>query len=336
MSLLDHWYVLCRSEDLRGAPLATELWSQPIALFRGPGRAPCALLDRCPHRNVPLSLGTVRDATLECRYHGWRFDQRGACVRVPGRCEPSLPSGTVPRFATREQDGYVWAWGRPDAEPSAEPFRVAALERDHTVLHATADYPGDLQASLENTIDVPHTAFLHRGLFRSTAPKQPISCTVRRAGREVHASYEGEVRPDTWFARLLAPGGGTLTHVDRFIAPSIVSVEYRLGPKAHLASTALFSPLSAQRTRLHVQVAFRLAGPSGWLSPLLERVMARVLREDTDILAAQSHNLARFSGPHFASTELDTFSGQIRRLLAQAELGAIDDEQSQQQYAFMI
>jgi hypothetical protein len=152
----------------------------------------------------------------------------------------------------------------------------------------------------------------------------------------VYASYEGEVRPDTWLTRLLAPGGGTLTHVDRFIAPSIVCVEYRLGQKAHLLSTALFSPLSRERTRLYVQVAFRLAARSGWLSPLLERVMARVLREDIDILAAQTHNLARFSGAHFASTELDTFSGQIRRLLAQAELGAIDDEQSQQQYAFMI
>ena len=35
---------------------------------------PSALVDRCPHRNLALSLGTVHpDGNLECAYHGWRF-----------------------------------------------------------------------------------------------------------------------------------------------------------------------------------------------------------------------------------------------------------------------
>ncbi|WP_296607161.1 Rieske 2Fe-2S domain-containing protein, partial [Nocardioides sp.] len=33
-----------------------------------------ALLDRCPHRDVALSGGTVRDGTLICPGHFWRFD----------------------------------------------------------------------------------------------------------------------------------------------------------------------------------------------------------------------------------------------------------------------
>ena len=38
------------------------------------GGAPGALLDRCPHRSVPLSFGKVADGRLQCGYHGWAFD----------------------------------------------------------------------------------------------------------------------------------------------------------------------------------------------------------------------------------------------------------------------
>jgi phenylpropionate dioxygenase-like ring-hydroxylating dioxygenase large terminal subunit len=56
----------------------------PLVLFRSQGRA-AALLDRCPHRNVPLSLGRVlADGRLECAYHGWQFDYEGVCRKIPG------------------------------------------------------------------------------------------------------------------------------------------------------------------------------------------------------------------------------------------------------------
>ena len=29
----------------------------------------------------------------------------------------------VPSFATREQDGFVWVYATPDAEPAREPYR---------------------------------------------------------------------------------------------------------------------------------------------------------------------------------------------------------------------
>jgi phenylpropionate dioxygenase-like ring-hydroxylating dioxygenase large terminal subunit len=336
MSLSDYWYVLCRSSALAAQPVAVQLLDQPIALFRVAAARPVALLDRCPHRNVPLSLGTMRADVLECRYHGWSFDERGLCVGVPGRSQAVLPSACVPRFATREQDGYIWAWGRPDVAPSVAPYRIDPSSAGHAVLHASADYPADLRTSLENTIDVPHTAFLHRGLFRSTALRQRVSCTITRNGREVSASYAGESRPATWFARLLAPGGGVLEHEDRFVAPCIVRVEYRLGPRAHLLSTVFFTPLDDHNTRLHVQIAYRLGVPAGWLSPLLGRVAARVLREDVAILAEQTKNQRRFAGKSYVSTELDAFSGQIQRLVAQLEDGQLADEQSQQQIELMM
>src|SRR5215207_11581694 len=80
------FYVACLSEELGlgDRPLARVIAGVPVVLFRSQGRA-AALVDRCPHRNVPLSLGRVlADGRLECAYHGWQFDCQGVCRKVPG------------------------------------------------------------------------------------------------------------------------------------------------------------------------------------------------------------------------------------------------------------
>jgi hypothetical protein len=159
---------------------------------------------------------------------------------------------------------------------------------------------------------------------------------VTLRGREVCARYAGETRPDTWLARLLAPEGGTLQHEDRFILPSIVRVEYRLGA-AQLLSTALFTPLDAQRTALHVQIAYRLGAlPGDLLLPLLNRVATRVLREDAEILDQQTRNMERFGETAFASTELDLFSSQVAALLERAEAGDLTHEESERRIELMM
>lgn len=84
------WYVACESNELLETPLARTIYGQPFVLFRdGVGR-PGALLDRCAHRNVPLSLGRVAEGRLQCSYHGWQYDGGGTCVKIPGLCGLSL------------------------------------------------------------------------------------------------------------------------------------------------------------------------------------------------------------------------------------------------------
>src|SRR2546426_8057784 len=82
---LDWWYPACRGSDLRRRPLAITLLGTPVVLWRDAAGTPRALVDRCPHRNAPLSLGRLQgDGSLECGYHGWRFSGDGHCVAVPG------------------------------------------------------------------------------------------------------------------------------------------------------------------------------------------------------------------------------------------------------------
>jgi len=332
-----HWFVACRSERLRDRPLPATLLGVPLVLFRGAGGRPAALEDRCPHRNAPLSAGRLRRGELECAYHGWRFDGGGACLAVPGlgpaargaegqADEPGPerpPVGSHTRataFPCREQDGLVWVFGRSGVDPGSAPFRFPHLgDPGYTTVRSELEVRSTLFRAVENVLDVPHTAFLHGGLFRTRATRGDVEVVVRRFADRCEAEYLGEPRPEGLAGRMLAPAGGVVTHVDRFLLPSVAQVEYRLGERSHVVVTTALTPVDDVRTRLFSAATFRLPVP-GWLvRPVLGPVAARILRQDARMLALQTDVVQRFGGERFATTELDVLGPQIRRLLAQAE-----------------
>jgi phenylpropionate dioxygenase-like ring-hydroxylating dioxygenase large terminal subunit len=182
--LRDRWYVACRSARVGSKPVAVTLFDTPLVLFRGSSGRVSALLDRCAHRNVPLSLGRIDGDRLACRYHGWQYDGEGACRLVPALCGPQeARSRRVTAFPTIEQQGFLWVW--PDAEhpPNGEPFRLPHVD-DPGYRSFRIDYrvEGTLHAVLENMLDVPHTAFLHRGLFRGGKANRITAVVKRSAG----------------------------------------------------------------------------------------------------------------------------------------------------------
>jgi phenylpropionate dioxygenase-like ring-hydroxylating dioxygenase large terminal subunit len=342
------WYVACRSRELRRRPLARTLLGIPIVLFRDASGAASALLDRCPHRNVPLSLGRVAGSgRLECGYHGWQFDGGGRCRLVPGLtadaapsaaldpvltdgaaegCAPGSQGRRVAAFATRERSGLVWVFATPDVETIGEPFELPqASAPGYTTVVRELDMDCTLHAAMENALDVPHTAFLHRGLFRGGAPRNEIRAVVRRRGKLVEAEYLGEPRPPGLAARLLSPSGGVVEHWDRFLLPSIAQVEYRLGAENHLLVTSICTPLEDFRTRMFAVVSFRLRLPGALIRPLLQPLAMRIFRQDAALLARQSDVIRRFGGESFVSTDLDLLGPHIWRLLKQAEAGIAPD-----------
>ncbi len=294
-----------------------------LVLFRdGDGRA-SVLLDRCPHRNVPLSLGRIADGNLQCAYHGWQFSGDGRCQQVPGLCSQDKGRGQrATHFAVREQQGLVWVYGVPEMQPDSEPYELSTVgERGYLTVHEVVDAPAPLHAVIENALDVPHTAFLHRGLFRGNSERNRITAKVTRSATQVQAEYIGEPRPAGLVGWLLAPGGGTVIHYDRFLLPSIAQVEYRLGEANHILVTAFCTPVSDFVTRIHAVVSLRLRLPAWLLRPVLTPVALGIFRQDARILAAQTDSVKRFGGELFASTEIDVLGQQVWRLMRRAELG---------------
>ena len=131
----------------------------PLVLFREADGSARALLDRCPHRNVPLSVGRCVGGEVECGYHGWRFDGAGTCVEVPGLAEDRADRAVrrVPAFPVVEQDGMVWVapCGVAPIVGPDDPRKFTDSGIEIKPLYTEADLPQDLD--LGKPGDFPYT-----------------------------------------------------------------------------------------------------------------------------------------------------------------------------------
>lgn len=158
------WYVAAWSDEIAtGTRIARTLLDEPVALFRDSGGKIQALRDRCPHRFAPLSKGVVVGDTLQCPYHGLRFDGGGQC-RFNPHGDGSIPrAAKVKSYPVIDRHSAVWIWmGNPaNADPSLIPnFGVIDPETNYVgkdYLPVKANY----QLETDNIMDLGHIAFLH-------------------------------------------------------------------------------------------------------------------------------------------------------------------------------
>jgi phenylpropionate dioxygenase-like ring-hydroxylating dioxygenase large terminal subunit len=316
------WYPAAASHELGRTPVALTWMDLPLVLFRDREGTAHALVDRCPHRNVPLSLGRVQaDGTLQCGYHGWRFAGSGRCTAVPA-LDLDLDGRSSPRDATawpvREQDGFVWIWPAAEIPPHRDPFALPQLGEGSGVGEVVfrRDMDCTVHASVENALDVPHTAFLHGGLFRKSGQGPQVQAQRQDLPDGVEVRYVGEPAA---FGPLRLPGDATFDHWDRFFLPSIAQVEYRVGEALRITNSILHLPLSPTRTRAWFVLRFRSPLPASIAGPIVRVRGKKILEQDVDMLEAQTANVRRFGGERYTSTDLDLLGNAIWRLMRQAE-----------------
>jgi phenylpropionate dioxygenase-like ring-hydroxylating dioxygenase large terminal subunit len=69
----------------KSVPHPLLILGQPVVLWydRRESKWRC-FLDQCPHRLAPLSEGRIdEEGRLQCSYHGWSFEGKGACACIP-------------------------------------------------------------------------------------------------------------------------------------------------------------------------------------------------------------------------------------------------------------
>ena len=75
--LQNYWHAVATSDSLDSEVLSVRLLSKNFVLWRTPDGEVGAALDSCPHRQAPLSKGTLEEGCLRCPYHGWIFGDNG-------------------------------------------------------------------------------------------------------------------------------------------------------------------------------------------------------------------------------------------------------------------
>ena len=208
---MDTWYCAGWSRELAAGPIGRKLLGRHVVLFRDANGTAHALGARCPHRGADLASGSVVDGCIQCPFHGWRFDGRGQCVRVPSQPESMKISSLarVPSFPLHERQGTLWIWMGGGEAQSSEPPQDPVEQPGRSVRRLFFDaalVAAPFLNVLENFFDKAHVPFIHTGTF---GPDQdPLVArqriTVDADGRGLRAEDD----PDSpWHAEPKLPGG---------------------------------------------------------------------------------------------------------------------------------
>lgn len=158
------WSPVTLARRLKKTPLAVRFAGEDLVFFRDAQGVAHALVDRCPHRGVKLSLGTVTpEGCLRCPFHAWEFAGDGACAHVPLNPDAKKERLGATGLPTREIGGVLWVYTAAGAEPPGEPTVPDALidsKLAHTFLEV--EWKADWTRAMENMLDSPHVPFLHQ------------------------------------------------------------------------------------------------------------------------------------------------------------------------------
>src|SRR4051794_10210940 len=83
LGLQNYWYPVLLSDELTDKPVAIRCLGADLVVWRDSKGYPHVFPDYCPHRAARLSIGAVVDDTLQCIFHGIRYDGDGKCVSMP-------------------------------------------------------------------------------------------------------------------------------------------------------------------------------------------------------------------------------------------------------------
>ena len=174
--LRDLWYATGLARDFAPGQMRRHmLLGEPVVVGRMQDGMWFALRDICPHRGVPLSAGKLKDGTVECPYHGWRFRADGVCAAIP-----SLAPGQdldpekirVRNYPVREQDGLIWIYvaQNPGTPPATSPPKVA-LENARPCWTETQRFLCDIDHAVIGLMDPAHGPYVHAHWWWKKAPR---------------------------------------------------------------------------------------------------------------------------------------------------------------------
>lgn len=160
----NQWYVAAHSGEVGRTLLNRWLLDEPVCLYRKLDGDPVALVDRCIHRQMPLSQGRLKDDFLECGYHGILYNSEGRAERIPSQGHVP-PACKVHRFPLFERWGLVWIWmGDPElADESMVPDHHWITDPAWNTVWGTLHMNARAQLLNENLLDLSHLEFLHAG-----------------------------------------------------------------------------------------------------------------------------------------------------------------------------
>lgn len=183
---LNQWWVAALADEVGEQPFERRILGEPVVLMRTEAGDPIALSGVCPHRGYPMAKARRVGDSLECGYHGFTFDAKGACTRIPSQ-DTVPPNWRIRRYPTVQRWAWVWIWtGDPAlADPSKIPdpwcvdkpgWRTTVAER--------ASMAGRYTLLIDNLFDLSHLGYIHASIVGdvSSVVRAPVEMTEQIDG----------------------------------------------------------------------------------------------------------------------------------------------------------
>ncbi|WP_017931559.1 aromatic ring-hydroxylating oxygenase subunit alpha [Robiginitomaculum antarcticum] len=290
----DIWYFATLSGDIKtGQLIRIEIAGQPITLGRKRDGSVFALRDICPHRAAPLSAGQMKGDTVECPYHGWRFDaDDGKCTEIPALCsdqDMDVERIGVRSYPAREQGHLVWVYIAADPKSTAPPavqppyFALAELKpvmRDGVLLNCHVDH------AVIGLMDPAHGPYVHSQWWWRSEKSMHEKAKAFEPRELGFAMARHSPSSNSFAYKIL--GGKPETEIT-FRLPGIRTEHVRVGKKQLLSFTAV-TPIDESHTQI-TQVFFTDIGLIKWLRPVVARFAAAFLRQDANMVDLQQMGL---------------------------------------------
>jgi phenylpropionate dioxygenase-like ring-hydroxylating dioxygenase large terminal subunit len=295
--LWDFWYPALRSSQIVGSHLATAMLLEvPLVLGRTTEGRAFAMRDSCPHRGIPLSYGRFDGKTLECSYHGWKFEAcSGQCVEIPSRIDQDklkVERIFAGHYPCEERDGYVWVYmfapgtRLPDSIPS--PPKLATFSEKYTITHLDCELPSHIDHGIIGLMDPAHGPFVHSSWFwrsrGSIHPKEKKFEPIPDGFRMSPHSPSANSLPYQLLKK--ATGEPVTTTID-FILPNRRLEEIRSG-KLWFCSQTTVTPVRRDLCRIDFVAAWNLFFLP---RPIFRAFGKTFLRQDQETMIRQSEGL---------------------------------------------
>jgi phenylpropionate dioxygenase-like ring-hydroxylating dioxygenase large terminal subunit len=294
--LWDFWYPAVRSAEVAGNRLAKAMVLEvPLVLGRTSEGAAFAMRDSCPHRGIPLSYGRFDGKTLECSYHGWRFEAcSGQCVEIPSlTTQDKLKVERIfaGHYPCEERDGYIWVYmtaqgaRTPETVPAAP--KLAVFSKKYKITHLACDLPSHVDQGIIGLMDPAHGPFVHQSWYwrsrHSIHEKEKKFEPIPNGFRMSPHTPSSNSAP---YRMLQKYTGEPVTTTIDFVLPNIRTEEIRSG-KLWFSSRATVTPVRRDLCRIDFAAAWNLLLPV-----TIFRVFAKkFLRQDQETMILQAEGL---------------------------------------------
>ncbi len=250
-ALAPFWYPVAFSHEVKQVPFAARLLDERLVIYRIADGTPVICRDLCLHRGAPLSMGAVCGDELVCKYHGFHYDQTGACVRIPAHPGAAIPPRLrLQTFPARERFGLIWTRLSDDSEAPFPNFDEWDDPDYVQILPESVELNSAAGRQVEGFLDVSHFAFVHlRSFGEANNPGVP-AYSIELTSSGFRADYVSTVSNYPVHLKRLNPPGFKWRRLFETWLPftAKLTVFFPDDGQLHILNAA--SPISARKTRV--------------------------------------------------------------------------------------